>query len=423
MSTPASAAPEPIGAEPTGAGPAAARPVRAQPPAASARAVEDRGWVDFAKGVAIVLVVLYHSSLFLNELGLAGSTTRIRSLLLFIPMPVFFFIAGLTVRRMHTWSFPDLWRRRLLTFVYLYVLWSVIRVAFYLLVPHLRGSETDPLNPLNLLLLPVWPTSSYWFIWALAIFTLIAWLLRRVPGWVQIAAAGVLALVSTTPGLLDANNVGWDRVMQNLVFFLAAVFLPRVTYRLAARVRVWHAVVLVGAYSAVAVAVVAFHATRIPGVVLVESAIAVAATIAASALLTRVRWLGFVSSLGRHSFQIYLLHLFVVAIVLWAVSPIADYSLLLRSANALPFLLAAAALAISVLLFRLLRRFSWLWVSPFRTSGAARRRGRLVRARQRAGSRRAARRPPPTGVAVPAPPPAAPIPAASDGPPPRGNAP
>ena len=335
-------------------------------PVAVRRPVEDRAWVDFAKGIAIVLVVLYHAALFLDEFDLAGGTVRLRNLLMFIPMPVFFFVAGLTARRMLTWSFRDLWRRRLLPLVYLYLLWSLVRVVFYLVVPHLRGSETAPTNPVNIALLPVLPTSSYWFIWALAIFTVVAWLLRAVPPAVQIALAGILAVLSTTPGLLDANNVGWDRVMQNLVFFLLAVYIPHWVYRVAARTRVWHVVVLAVLYAAIAVVLVALHASRVPGSVLVESAIAVAMTVGISVLLTRVPWLSFVTSLGRQSLQIYLLHLFIVALVLWIVAPFANYSLLLRFSAVLPFALAAIALIGSVLLARVLRRFTWLWVSPIR---------------------------------------------------------
>ena len=239
-------------------------------------AAENREWIDFAKGVAITLVVLYHCGLFLKELDLAEGTGRIRSLLLFYPMPMFFFVAGLTSRRMLTWSFPDLWRRRLLTLVYLYVLWSLIRVVFYLIVPPLRSTESNPTDPLSILLLPIWPTSSYWFVWALAIFTLLAWLLRGVPPAIQVAAAALLGIAATTPWLIDLNNVGWDRVAQNLVFFLVAMFIPHQTYRFAARIRLWHAIALAAAYAALAVAIVVFRASQIPGVVLLESAVAVA---------------------------------------------------------------------------------------------------------------------------------------------------
>ncbi len=327
---------------------------------------ENREWINFAKGAAIILVVLYHSSLFLNDLGLAGSTPRLRLVLSYFPMPVFFFIAGLTARRMLTWNFKDLWRRRLLALVYLYLLWSVIRVVFYLIVPHLRGTERSPTDLVNIALLPVWPTSSYWFIWALAIFTLLAWLLRKLPVPAQIGLAGAVAVLSTTPGVLDLDNVGWDRVAANFLFFITAVYFPHAVYRLAARVRVWHAIVLVAAYIGLAVLLVPLHLSRVPGLILLESAVAVAMGVALATLLVRVKWLNFMNTLGQYSFQIYLLHLFLVAGALALLAPFAESLWLERAGNALPFLLAAIVLVASLYLAKLLRRFSFLWVSPFR---------------------------------------------------------
>ena len=327
---------------------------------------ENREWINFAKGAAIILVVLYHSSLFLNDLGLAGSTPRLRLVLSYFPMPVFFFIAGLTARRMLTWNLKDLWRRRLLTLVYLYLLWSIIRIGFYLVVPHLRGTERSPTDLLNIALLPIWPTSSYWFIWALAVFTLLAWLLRKLPVKLQIGLAVALAILSTTPGGLDLDNVGWDRVAANFIFFISAVYFAHPVYRLAARVRVWHAVVLVVTYVGLAALLVLLHLSRIPGLILVESVVAVAMGVALATLLVRVKWLNFMNVLGQYSFQIYLLHLFLVAGALALLAPWAESVWLQRAGNALPFLLAAVVLVASLYLAKFLRRYSFLWVSPFR---------------------------------------------------------
>jgi peptidoglycan/LPS O-acetylase OafA/YrhL len=111
---------------------------------------------------------------------------------------------------------------------------------------------------------------------------------------------------------------------------------------------------------------------------LAVSIIGVAMTIALAEKLSKVRALGFVNTLGAHSFQIYLLHLFVVAIVLAIVAPIADLPALQQISNLLPWALAAFALYTSLLLFKLLRRFSWLWVSPFKKRTARTRRPSTV---------------------------------------------
>lgn len=351
---------------------------RAHPSIGAAPTTTARVWIDFAKGAAIILVVLYHASLFLSEIGLAGSTPRLRAFLSFLPMAVFIFIAGLSARRSVGWSFPDLWRRRLAGLVYLYVLWSIIRVLFYLVVPHLRSTERSPTDLVTIILLPVWPTSSYWFVWALALLALIAWLVRLVPPPIQLACAGLLAIAFGTPGLLDSNNVGWDRVAQNLFFFLAAVYGAPKIHRLVAQVRYWHVAALALLYAVLAMLIIPLHLSRVPGLIFLEGNVAIALTVSASVVLARVRWLDFVSALGRASLVIYLLHLFVIASVVAVIAPLANDSFLMKFANLWPLVLAVIAIAVTLLLRRVLRRVSWLWVNPFRSRPFRSRPGRSL---------------------------------------------
>jgi peptidoglycan/LPS O-acetylase OafA/YrhL len=111
---------------------------------------------------------------------------------------------------------------------------------------------------------------------------------------------------------------------------------------------------------------VPLHLSRVPGLILLESAVAVAMGVALATLLVRVKWMNFMNTLGQYSFQIYLLHLFLVAGALALLAPFADSPWLQRSGNFLPFLLAAIVLVASLYLAKILRRFSFLWVSPFR---------------------------------------------------------
>ncbi|PPG28186.1 hypothetical protein C5D04_00220 [Rathayibacter sp. AY1D2] len=335
---------------------------------------ESREWIDFAKGVAISLVVLYHSSLFLGFFGLEGYVPKLRTVLLYFPMPVFFFIAGLTAARMLTWTFAELWRRRVLALVYLYLLWSFIRVVFYLIVPFSRSEATSPTDPLNVLVLPILPSSSYWFIWALAIFSILAWAIRKVPRWIQLSVAGLLSVASTTTGLLDTDNIGWDRVLQNFIFFLVAMFIPRTFYRFAARVKVWQALALAVSYIGIIAVIVAFDANRIPGVILIASSVAIVLGIAGSQYLVKVRALKIFVTMGQQSFQIYLLHLFVIAVVVAFVPLLGETNVPTGPATVFPFALTVFSLWASLFLFQSLRRFSWLWVSPFSTGKSQKKR-------------------------------------------------
>ena len=53
-----------------------------------------REWVDFAKGAAILLVVYYHTSLYLGDIGVENTLGRIKVVFELFPMPVFFLVSA-----------------------------------------------------------------------------------------------------------------------------------------------------------------------------------------------------------------------------------------------------------------------------------------------------------------------------------------
>ena len=91
-----------------------------------------REWVDFVKGTAIIMIVAYHTTLFLSSIGFdVAGIGRIKVILELFPMAAFFLITGTFHSRVGSWSFADVWRRRLRQYLYLYLLWSIIRFLFY----------------------------------------------------------------------------------------------------------------------------------------------------------------------------------------------------------------------------------------------------------------------------------------------------
>ncbi|GAA1838305.1 acyltransferase family protein [Agromyces salentinus] len=334
-----------------------------------------RAWVDFAKGAAIVMVVYYHTALYLQAAGIAGAPWLVKAPLELFPMPAFFLIAGLFGNRLGTWGFADLWRRRLLPLLYLYVLWSVIRFVFYLVVPGVNGElgEFPATNPIGLLLIAVWPSSSYWFIYALFLFTLGVWLLRKVPPALQIGAAAVLSALVTS-GILDTNNIGWNRVGGLFVFFVVGALYSRKLFELVNRARPWMLLVAFLAFAGIVAGLILFGLRAVPGGVLLGQVAAVIFGILLSTYLVRVRPLGFVSTLGAASLQIYLFHLYVIVVISAIIAAIGIdvprwVGILVQLA------VMAVAIATSVLLTRLTSRARWLYVPP---TWMTRRRGSRV---------------------------------------------
>ena len=137
-------------------------------------------WADIAKAFSMILLVAY---------TLLDHRVYINEMLIFLRMPLFFFVSGLFGYRVVTaTSFRALMRDKVTNFIYLYLLWELIIFLVIRVVSHyVRGYP--PIDGLRLLSLLWNPMFNAWFLYALALAFLIAWCLRRAPAWAVLAAA------------------------------------------------------------------------------------------------------------------------------------------------------------------------------------------------------------------------------------------
>ncbi|XGU20578.1 acyltransferase family protein [Rhodococcus sp. 3Y1] len=130
-------------------------------------------WVDLAKGISIALVVLLHSTNFLVTRGLAaGIWNDINAVAEPIRMPLFFLTAGLFAHKVTSLPWATVIRRRVLPLAYLYLMWTVLRFVFFSAFPATAGTD-ETSSPLNLITALVVPTSGLWFLYALAVYTVL----------------------------------------------------------------------------------------------------------------------------------------------------------------------------------------------------------------------------------------------------------
>lgn len=279
-------------------------------------------WADFARGGAILCVVYFHATLFLAEVGIGGTLGRAKLALELFPLPAFFLLTGVfSARIILTGTFRELATHRLIPIAYVYVLWSAIRFCLFALFPTLPSRDTDiaAADPMSLVLLPVLPASLYWFLYALIVFTLTVWLLRRVPRGIVLVAAAALSTLVTT-GTLETGTIAWDRIGALFVFFVLGVAGAGRIRSAMERARLSHAVLAVVTYIAVVgVLFIVRGASRLPLVVLAGQCFAVAAALLVSKQLARLRPLSFVSAVGRLSLPVYLVHILVIPPLAFAV--------------------------------------------------------------------------------------------------------
>lgn len=165
-------------------------------------------WVDSAKAISILLVVLWHT---------VNTKWYFNELLFFLRMPLFFFVAGFFARGAITSSTSKLFKTRVFNFLYLYVLWFLIVFASTTMLQALRNGESVPVP--NLLEIFVDPPATLWFIYALAIIYAAAKLLFLVPAKLRILLAFAIYCLSAANG--EWGVIAFhDNVMRLMVFFL-----------------------------------------------------------------------------------------------------------------------------------------------------------------------------------------------------------
>jgi uncharacterized membrane protein YcfT len=148
-------------------------------------------WVDVAKGVCIVMVVMMHSTLGVEKA--AGAEGWMGYAVAFAKpfrMPDFFLISGLFLALVIDRDWRLYLDRKVVHFAYFYVLWLLIQGAFKW--PGLALEEGLGAVVQAFLVALVDPFGTLWFIYLLPIFFVFAKLVRRVPPLLVLAFAATL---------------------------------------------------------------------------------------------------------------------------------------------------------------------------------------------------------------------------------------
>ncbi|WP_342150342.1 acyltransferase family protein [Methylorubrum sp. SB2] len=275
-------------------------------------------WVDVAKGLCILLVVTMHSTLGTGEV--LGGEGFLHTLVAFAKpfrIPDFFLLSGLFLGRVidRDWRlFAD---RRVVHFVYFYVLWVLIQSVFKagLITADAVGAEGKlAAFGWHLAEAVVVPYSTLWFVYLLAVFSVVTKLLhRRVPPLVTLAvAAGLQMLPPMGLPLLLEEFCG------RYVYFFGGYLFAEWIFGFADRVRARAGLALVGlAVWAVVEAVLVFTPTGmpehpsvagLPGVSLALGTVGALAIVAFASLMTRAGGpvTAALRACGRNSIVIYL---------------------------------------------------------------------------------------------------------------------
>jgi uncharacterized membrane protein YcfT len=322
-------------------------------------------WVDAAKGLSILLVVAHHTVWYLQRSGQApAAVIAANEALASLRMPLFFLASGLFVAGPLAASWRVVLHKRVALFVYLYVIWTIIRFTFFAtLVPPVVDPD-DSANPVALAWALLLPGPSMWFLYALAVFAVVAKLMRPLPVWLQLGATGVLsALVGA--GLLEFGDTRWTYISRFLFFFLLGCYARHLVERVARSTSLLRVVVAMVVCVVSAGAAVALGLRSIPGVALALQCFAVTFGVLFAAWISPYRLGRPLVKMGQQTLPIYLTHMLWLAVIMIGLRHV---DLPTAAAYALPFVMVPVLTALSLLTQRVLvaAGAGWLYELPSR---------------------------------------------------------
>ncbi|MBT2568965.1 acyltransferase [Arthrobacter sp. ISL-85] len=314
-------------------------------------------WINTARGLAIFLVVLHHSVQWAESAGYgSGAWLHLTWSLATMRLPLFYAISGLLAVKWIHRPMREVLTLKVATLIWLYLLWQLLTVLSYLVVPNVSTPGKGDLRELlTALATPLLPQNSLWFIWALAVFFVLCKLLYgRVTPWAVLAPAAAVSSFSMA-GMIHTGNLGWDGLLTNFVFFSAGVYGAALIKGFAEWLNPWTAAVILAGWVLCLVLLPTADAVVLN---LGTRAVGLAAGISLGVLLQSSKHLG---RAGSNTLTYYLPHYIVLGILAYLAS---QSGLPGGTANWLP----AAMLIITVLIClalrliaRILRCEAWLY--------------------------------------------------------------
>lgn len=325
-------------------------------------------WIDYAKGIAIILVVYRHMLYGLQHTGLEVPqyVQDGNNMLFSFRMPLFFLLSGLFFKRsLEKRGAAGYLEERSNHLLYPYLVWAVIQISLQLLFARFVNAQRSAWSYLDIFVQPR-ALDQLWYLFALFNVSVL-----------YLFSHCVLKLSSLQQVLLGALLLGlapfaarWSTaydVMVHYIFFalgpVAAVnlFTQKIQQQLAAGQSLLFMLPLFAASQWYFLHHMDMHLYLYAVVALTGSVF----MLQLSAWLAKQDALGFLKTIGHYSLYIYLMHVMIAAVI---------RAILLKTgwvqqATPLLLILIATSIPLSIAAYRLLdwMGMGWLFKGPFKS--------------------------------------------------------
>ncbi len=292
-----------------------------------------------------------------------------------VRIPLFFILSGYFAKGAIGGNWRQLFRRRVASSGYFYMVWLVILTGIYTTVAH------NPFLPgdygwANAAMQVLWPENHLWYLWALAVFVVLAKVLSRVPTHIVLS---ITFFVGTAMTIAEQSLA--SSLMRNFFFFLLGAVVPH-ALEAVVRVAKWRWVLLAGLGYLTAQLLmqrVDPHWNLIPGwfapLWMILTLIGSCAVVQGFAIITRSPRIGAIGHwVGTRTLPIYVTHLPLLivanAIFAWAMS--VSYSPL--AIALMPVITTAAAVCVALGIYEAVSRvpyIRWIYRYPWASGRAS----------------------------------------------------
>lgn len=276
---------------------------------------ERRHWLDVVKGIAIILVVMGHVGSTYGGESASPSFNAIHSFIYSFHMPLFMFISGYLFTSSLKKDYRTTALSKLLAYGIPYIVFSIV----YWAMKTIGGAfVNNAVSVKDLFLIPAFPLSFMWYLYALLIMMELSLLIGRKDKRIVFAVALICRIIwevlTMQKGFTDSwvNDLILTDFIKNYIWFaLGLVYGDRV----AALIRntkptTKYCVSIVG--FAVLILVAATGFTKLAFVRILWGLVGIIATISVGQLINKSRFLEY---MGRNTMQIYLIHGTVISVL------------------------------------------------------------------------------------------------------------
>jgi fucose 4-O-acetylase-like acetyltransferase len=158
-------------------------------------------WVDYLKGIAIILVVYRHVLIGIQRSGLTVSDQLVKANMIFYSfrMPLFFILSGIFISAsMKKRSLGQLIFIKFENLLYPYLIWTFLQVSLQILFSHYTNSDRGLIDYTYILYQPR-NLDQFWYLPALFNTTVLYMLVKaklKPPAWAQLSVGLILYFVA-----------------------------------------------------------------------------------------------------------------------------------------------------------------------------------------------------------------------------------